>query len=129
MVRRFVRAAPGARNAGGLIRGHALYAAGETPAASVLSGVSPWKFSRQGYDLSPDDPVDKQMNGAAWPWKGVLMTIRAGNDGEQEFILSEYPYTAQAMHQGGTLIITAYPNTITGFAWSFRRDIPAGLFG
>ncbi len=53
------------------------------------------------------------------------MVIRIGNEEEKEFILSKYPYTAQVMHQGGTLMIAVDGETITGFLWSFRREIPA----
>lgn len=55
------------------------------------------------------------------------MIIRIGKEEEKNFILSKYPYTAQVMHQGGTLIIAVDGETITGFLWSFRRDIPAAI--
>lgn len=55
------------------------------------------------------------------------MIIRVGNENEKEFILSKYPYTAQVMYQGGTLIVAIDSNIITGFAWSFRRDIPVAI--
>ena len=55
------------------------------------------------------------------------MVIKAGNDEEKEIILSKYPYTAQVMHQGGTLIVAIDSGAITGFAWSFRQDIPAAV--
>ena len=53
------------------------------------------------------------------------MRIRVENDKDREFILSKYPYTAQVIRQGGNLIVAIDSNIIVGFAWSFRRDIPA----
>ena len=53
------------------------------------------------------------------------MIIRIGNDEEKEFILSKYPYTAQVMHEGGSLIVAVEADIIMGFSWSFRREIPA----
>lgn len=55
------------------------------------------------------------------------MIIRMGTDEEKEFILSKYPYTAQVMHSGGSLIIAVEEETIMGFSWSFRREIPVAV--
>lgn len=55
------------------------------------------------------------------------MIIRIGNQNEKEFILSKYPYTAQVIYQGGTLIVAIDSDSIVGFAWTFRRDIPAPI--
>lgn len=55
------------------------------------------------------------------------MTIRVGSDVEKDHILSEYPYTAQVMHPGGTLIVAVEGSSILGFSWSFTRQIPAAV--
>ena len=55
------------------------------------------------------------------------MIVRVGNENEKDFILSKYPYTSQVMYQGGTLIVAIDSNSIVGFAWSFRRDIPVSI--
>lgn len=55
------------------------------------------------------------------------MTIRVGSKEEKEFILSKYPYTAQVMRQGGSLIVAVEGGAIMGFLWSFRREIPVAV--
>ena len=52
------------------------------------------------------------------------MVVRIGTEKEKESILTKYPYTAQVMYQGGTLIVAVDSDDIIGFAWTFRRDIP-----
>lgn len=57
----------------------------------------------------------------------AYMTIRVGSNEEKEFILSKYPYTAQVMRSGGSLVVAAKGESILGFSWSFRREIPAAV--
>ena len=55
------------------------------------------------------------------------MTIRVGSNEEKEFILSKYPYTAQVMRSGGCLVVAVEGESLLGFSWSFRREIPAAV--
>ena len=55
------------------------------------------------------------------------MIIKIGSDEDREVILAKYPYTAGVMRQGGSLVIAYERTEISGFSWSFRREIPVPI--
>lgn len=52
------------------------------------------------------------------------MIVRVGTEEEKQWILTNYPYTSQVMHQGGSFLLADQRGEILGFCWSFRREIP-----
>lgn len=56
------------------------------------------------------------------------MKIEFGNEDTKKSIINKYPYTAQVLAEGGSLIVAKNEcNEIIGFLWSFRRCIPAPI--
>lgn len=55
------------------------------------------------------------------------MNIRLGTAEDKYIILNKYPYTSQVMYEGGNLLIADREETIIGFLWSFRRNIPVPI--
>ncbi len=55
------------------------------------------------------------------------MVIRIGTEKDREWILAKYPYTSAVIRQGGSLVVACEQDEITGFSWSFRRDIPIAV--
>lgn len=55
------------------------------------------------------------------------MLIRLGNEQDREEILSKYPYTSQVLYPGGELVVAVDNETIVGFSWSYKQEIPAPI--
>lgn len=53
------------------------------------------------------------------------MEIKIGTESEKQIIMAKYPGTVQVMNGDGYLIIAHEQNEILGFAFVFRRKIPA----
>lgn len=55
------------------------------------------------------------------------MIIRIGSDQEKQEIMDRYPATIQVMNGEGYLIVAIEKTEIIGFAFVFRRQIPAPI--
>ena len=53
------------------------------------------------------------------------MECSIGTALDKEQILKQYPYTAQVIHDDGYIVIATNDEEIMGFAFVFRRSIPA----
>lgn len=51
--------------------------------------------------------------------------IRFGTEAEKQELLSEYPAIKNVIFDGGYFIVAVIEDTVVGFLWAFRREIPA----
>ena len=51
--------------------------------------------------------------------------IRFGTEAEKQELLSEYPAIKNVIFDGGYFIVAVIEDTVVGFMWAFRREIPA----
>ena len=51
--------------------------------------------------------------------------IRLGTEAEKQALLNEYPQIKNVILDGGYFIVAVIEDTIIGFLWAFKRDIPA----
>lgn len=56
-----------------------------------------------------------------------MINIRVGNETEKERIVTQYPYTANVLGEGGYLVLAEQEDDIVGFLWAFHRKIPAPI--
>ena len=57
----------------------------------------------------------------------ALINIRLENETDRAQILTNYPYTADVLGDGGYLIVAEENDEIVGFLWAFKREIPAPI--
>jgi len=55
------------------------------------------------------------------------VVIRIGTDNEKEKLLSDYPNIKNVVGDGGYFIIAEIENTVVGYLWAFKREIPAPI--
>jgi hypothetical protein len=55
------------------------------------------------------------------------MEVKIGTENDKQAIMKKYPVTAQYMKGDGYAIIAHEQNEILGFAFVFRRKIPASV--
>ena len=53
------------------------------------------------------------------------IVIRAGTASEKESLLRAYPGIRDVMREGGYFIVAKKEDTVVGFLWAFKREIPA----
>lgn len=51
--------------------------------------------------------------------------IRFGTEAEKQTVLTEYPGIKNVIRDGGYFIVAVIEDTIIGFLWAFKREIPA----
>ena len=56
-----------------------------------------------------------------------MINIRLENETDRVQILTNYPYTGDALGDGGYLIVAEKNGQIVGFLWAFKRKIPAPI--
>ena len=56
-----------------------------------------------------------------------MINIRLENETDRSQILTNYPYTADVLGDGGYLIVAEENDEIVGFLWAFKREIPAPI--
>jgi RimJ/RimL family protein N-acetyltransferase len=50
--------------------------------------------------------------------------IRIGTDAEKQNLLMDYPNINNVIHYGGYFIVAKIEDTIVGYLWAFKREIP-----
>ena len=53
------------------------------------------------------------------------VVIRIGTDNEKEKLLSDYPNIKNVVGDDGYFIIAEIEDTVVGYLWAFKREIPA----
>lgn len=53
------------------------------------------------------------------------ITIRLGTENEKKMLLVKYPHIQNVLGNGGYFVVSAIQNDIIGYAWAFKRKIPA----
>ena len=51
--------------------------------------------------------------------------IRLGTEAEKQKLLHDYPHVKNVIHDGGYFIVAKIEETVVGFLWAFKREIPA----
>ena len=51
--------------------------------------------------------------------------IRFGTEAEKQTLLNEYPEVKNLIRDGGYFIVAVIEDTVIGFLWAFKREIPA----
>ena len=53
------------------------------------------------------------------------MIIRLGTDAEKQKLLTDYPNIKNVIRDGGYFIVAKIEDTVVGYLWAFKREIPA----
>ena len=53
--------------------------------------------------------------------------IRFGTEAERQTLLTEYPEIKNVIRDGGYFIVAVIEDTVIGFLWAFKREIPAPI--
>ena len=53
--------------------------------------------------------------------------IRLGTKEEKEKLLQDYPHVKNVIFDGGYFIVAKTEDSVVGFLWAFKREIPAPL--
>lgn len=53
------------------------------------------------------------------------MIIRLGTEVEKQKLLTDYPYVKSVVRDGGYFIVAKTEDTVIGYLWAFKREIPA----
>ena len=53
------------------------------------------------------------------------MIIRLGTDAEKQNLLTDYPNIKNVIRDGGYFIVAKIEDTVVGYLWAFKREIPA----
>lgn len=53
------------------------------------------------------------------------MIIRLGTDAEKQELLTDYPNIKNVIRDGGYFIVAKIEDTVVGYLWAFKREIPA----
>ncbi|HBF14705.1 MAG TPA: hypothetical protein DDW30_03290 [Clostridiales bacterium] len=53
------------------------------------------------------------------------ISIRFGTPAEREALWREYPAVKNVLRDGGYFLVAIQNDTVVGFLWAFRREIPA----
>ncbi len=53
------------------------------------------------------------------------VTIRFGTSAEREALWREYPAVKNVLRDGGYFLVAVENDSVVGFLWAFRREIPA----
>ena len=53
------------------------------------------------------------------------ITIRFGTPAEREALCREYPAIKNVLRDGGYFLIAVCDDTVVGFLWAFKREIPS----
>jgi len=51
--------------------------------------------------------------------------IRLGTEAEKQKLLTDWVHTNNVIHDGGYFIVAKIEDTIVGYLWAFKREIPA----
>ena len=51
--------------------------------------------------------------------------IRLGTEAEKQELLNNHPHVKNVIHDDGYFIIAKIEDTVVGYLWAFKRDIPA----
>lgn len=51
--------------------------------------------------------------------------IRFGTEAEKQALFSQYPQTRKVILDGGYFIVAVIGDTVVGYLWAFKREIPA----
>ena len=51
--------------------------------------------------------------------------IRIGTDAEKQDLLTDYPNIKNVIRDGGYFIVAKIEETVVGYLWAFKREIPA----
>ncbi len=51
--------------------------------------------------------------------------IRLGLEEEKEKLLHDYPHIKNVIHNGGYFVVAKIEDTVVGYLWAFKREIPA----
>ena len=51
--------------------------------------------------------------------------IRLGTEDEKQKLLTDCPHIKNVIHDGGYFVVAKIEDTIVGYLWAFKREIPA----
>lgn len=57
--------------------------------------------------------------------KRIKMIVRLGTEAEKKKLLEDFPNVKNVIRDGGYFIIAKIEDTVVGYLWAFKRDIPA----
>lgn len=55
------------------------------------------------------------------------MIIRLGTEAEKQKLLADFPNVKNVIRDGGYFIIAKIEDTVVGYLWAFKREIPASV--